>query len=247
MFRTLCLIFTMAAVSCPGTVQVHAQEQPAEPNALHEGAWALQFGIGGNFTLTAFQGTSIAAKYHLSESNAVRAGVSLNANLRDNGSDGVSKVEGGGSGQINSLNARSVSATLSFQYLWYAAPTGVVHFYVGAGPVISFSRETQDTDDTFISTGASLSSRREQRAWRRTSWGLGAGGAVGVEWFPARWASLRAEYGDEIKYEWGRSTTDQQSTTSAPGSTPSSSANSETSKAWLFNTLGVTFGLNIYF
>jgi hypothetical protein len=70
---------------------------------------------------------------------------------------------------------------------------------------------------------------------------------VGVEWFPARWASLRAEYGDEIKYEWGRSTTDQQSTTSAPGSTPSSSANSETSKAWLFNNLGVTFGLNIYF
>ncbi len=60
-----------------------SQTQSPDSNSLKEGVWALQFGIGGNFTLTTFQGATIGAMYRLSDKNAVRGGITINGSTND--------------------------------------------------------------------------------------------------------------------------------------------------------------------
>src|SRR5262245_23591102 len=52
--------------------------QEARPNPLAPGVWALEFGIGQNFTLTTFNGATIAVKRQSSARTALRAGLTLN-------------------------------------------------------------------------------------------------------------------------------------------------------------------------
>jgi len=117
-----------------------AQETAADSNSLKPGAWALQFGVGSNLTLTAFQGSTIALQYHLSESNAIRAGVTFNGNFSD-GTDLFNQATGDTGHTTASGDNSSHSASISFtvQYLWYLNARAPVHFYVGVGPSLSYS------------------------------------------------------------------------------------------------------------
>ena len=56
----------LLALIASGFYLTQAQEQTTEANLLKPNAWALQFGIFSNFTLSSFQGGTISAKYQSS-------------------------------------------------------------------------------------------------------------------------------------------------------------------------------------
>jgi hypothetical protein len=220
-----------------------AQNQSSDVNSLKEGAWALQFGISSNFTLTSFQGTTFSIKYQLSDKSAIRGGISISGSS-NNGTGTVSGTNADTS--IGSLptNSSSSSQVISFtlQYLWYTNPSGPIHFYIGLGPVVSYSYSRSNSPNSY--DGGNYMYVYAQSS-SSTQWGAGGSGSVGVEWFPSQWFSLRAEYGESLQYRWG-SNTSMTDYTSINNNVPYHSNNSGTTKGWLLSSSSVSFGLNVY-
>jgi hypothetical protein len=93
-----------------------AQNEPSENNSLKEGVWAMQFGISSNFTLTSFQGSTLALKYQLSDRDAIRGGITINGSTSNGNSSSSESIadtnyEGSGSGN-NSTDGANVSFVL---------------------------------------------------------------------------------------------------------------------------------------
>ena len=227
---------------------LYSQEETQNINSLKAGAWALQFGVGGNFTLSSFQGTSIAAKYHFTNRTAVRAGVTLYGAIGDGTSSnsseqGATNMSSGSSGS----SSNSVTTILNIQYLWYLNSSAPVQFYLAIGPSIAYSHTSSDEDGTAINSYASSYVTRSTSVNRFNQFAIGASGAAGVEWFPATWISLRAEYSEGIKYQWSSAKSTHTTTNSLPDVPVSTLSTSTTGKGWALNDQGVSFGLNIYF
>ena len=239
----------LLAVSC----NVDAQTQPADSNSLKPGAWAFQFGITSNFTLTSFQGTTLALAYHTSDHSALRAGITLSGNLTD-GTDLQNSVQGDtNQHQASGDNtSHSVNVTAILQQIWYANPQDVIHMYFGVGPSISYSyskttrlQNALTSEQTFYSTGYYWTQLNSSSS--TTQVGIGARGVAGLEWFPVRWFSIRAEYSEGIQYQWTTNKTTAQGTTSAPSIASTSVSDKGSSKGWALNAYGVSFGASIYF
>jgi hypothetical protein len=230
-----------------------AQNSPSDSNSLKSGAYALQFGVGSNFTLTSFQGSTIALQYHLSESNAIRAGVTFNGNFSD-GTDLFNQVTGDTGHTTASGDNSSHSASISFtvQYLWYQNALAPVHFYVGIGPSVSYSYNDQrnaqaSTPQTpyFYSFGNDWT--RLNYTNTTNQWALGVRGMVGVEWFPARWFSLHADYGEAIQYHWNSNKTTADGILSSSTGANTTITDKGSSKGWAISSIGVSFGASVYF
>ncbi len=221
-----------------------ARCQTSDSTSLREGAWALQFGIASNFTLTSFQGTTISAKYQLSARNALRGGVTISGNS-SNGSSALSGTEADTSIGSTSGSSHSSGQTISFvaQYLWYLNPSGPVHFYTALGPSLSYSYSQSHSDnpedqENYLYHYIYSSSSAQHAA--------GVTGSAGVEWFACQWLSIRAEYNESIQYQWGSSTSSTDYSSTYVGYVPYSSENSGTSKGWSLSYSSVGFGVSIY-
>ena len=73
--RTLVFVLIAAVlvvVTAPGSGTAQETQSP-----LVGGAWALQFRVSENFTLSTFEGSVVSLKRHYSPSTALRLGVSL--------------------------------------------------------------------------------------------------------------------------------------------------------------------------
>lgn len=68
-----------------GTVYAQTDELPKidTKNSLLKGAWALQFQINNNFSVSSFQGSTLSAKRHFSNKKAMRFGVSLSGSISE--------------------------------------------------------------------------------------------------------------------------------------------------------------------
>jgi hypothetical protein len=247
----------MSATFC-----AQAQDTSSERNPLKEGAWALQFGISSNFTLTSFQGSTIAFKYQLSDKSALRWGITLNGSTNNANNTASGSVEDTSYGSIpENSSTDAANASFVLQYLWYINPSGPVHFYLGVGPSVSYSYSHSSSDyDNFNIVSENGSSY--QGYWERQTstsnshqWGIGATGVAGVEWFACQWLSIRAEYSEGIQYQW-RPTTSTHDNSYISTSNPSLAYNtyppishtetSGTSKGWSLSSSGVSFGLSVY-
>ena len=234
-------IFILSMTICFSSL---AQNQSPDSTSLREGALALQFGIAGNFTLTSFQGTTISMKYQLSSKNAIRGGITLGGRTND-GSNTVSGSYADTSiGSISGKNSSS-SQNISFtiQYLKYLNPNGPVHFYTAIGPSVLYSYSKSNSDNPY--SGESYL-YRDIYSSSSTQWGIGATVSAGVEWFPSRWFSLRAEYGESLQYQWGSSTSTSDYTYTTSARVPSHYESSGTSKGWSLGSSSVSFGLSVY-
>jgi hypothetical protein len=222
-----------------------AQNQSTDTTSLKEGAWALQFGISSNFTLTSFQGSTFSVKYQLSEKNAIRGGISVSGSTSTGNSTTSGMVADTSIGTFpgrNSSSAQSVS--LISQYLWYMNPSGPVHIYIGLGPTVSYSYSQNSPEN--ISTGSNGYFSRAVNSSSSTQWATGLIGSIGVEWFPCYWLSLRGEYGESIQYQWRSvsSMTDYSSTD--PSYVPTHYESSTKYKNWVLNSNSISFGLSVY-
>ncbi len=203
-----------------------------------EGKWALQFQINQNFTLNSFQGSTFSGKYHLTNSSALRIGVTVfghstteNNNKNKYNADTLhssSKVE-------STLNDNWISIEL--QYLYYAKMTNSISAYFGAGVHYSRNFRTQDsnTEEIYMSNENFSHSRKEYSAY-----GLGADILMGVEWFVRSNIGILAEYSSGFNYEHRES------------ETPKNENDAENyfdneRTTYSFSPHGVKFGLSIYF
>jgi len=253
------------------SIYLQAQDTSSERNSLKAGVWAMQFGISSNFTLTSFQGSTIAFKYQLSDKNALRVGITINGSTNSGNSAATGSVTDTSYGSIPE-NSSTDAANVSFviQYLNYMNPSGPVHFYLGLGPSISYNYSHSSSDNSYLNTSEFYDNGYHTLGyWERivnksnsNQWGIGLTGVAGVEWFACQWLSIRAEYSDGIQYLWrsSTSTTDYSYDYSSLDSYLNNyfptynynhfpnthNDNSGINKGWSLSSSGVSFGLSVY-
>jgi len=243
-FRIVVLIL-VSAVLC---YSYKAEGQTRDSTALKEGSWALQFGIAQNFTLTSFQGSTIGAKYQLSENNAIRGGITINGS---NSSGPTSYSASIGDSSLGTVPGNSPSKyyNVSFvlQYLWYMNPEGHVHLYAGAGPMFTYINSTYANNYSNYETTAPGYWYTQIMTRQSATRAVGVSAVLGVEWFACDWLSLRADYNENIQYQWNSSSSNTDYTISIPSTNyPLNVSSAQSTKGWTLGNSGVSFGLNIY-
>ncbi len=248
MQRYLLSNILLLALSAVCSFSALAQSQAADSTSLREGAWALQFGIASNFTLTSFQGTTIAAKYQFSPMSAIRGGITINGSTSSGSNSTAETVADTNYGAVpGSSSSNSSSIAFVIQYLWYMAPSGPVHFYAGLGPNFGYAHSHRNSDNSALyNINSSESWVRSVSASGSNQWSVGATGSVGVEWFATRWLSLHADYFEAVQYQWGSSSSSSDYSSAISTYIPSHTNNSGTSTGWILSNSSVSFGLNIY-
>lgn len=241
-------ILLLILVSITFSFSCLAQSQSSDSVSLREGSWALQFGIAGNFTLTSFQGSTIGAKYQLSENNAIRGGITINGSTNDGPNSFSGSIGDTSDGTVpGSTSTKSATVFFVLQYLWYMNPNGIVHFYAGLGPSFSYSYSYNSSDNSY------LYSANNQGYWVREIYAsnniqraIGGAAVVGVEWFACQWLSLHADYNEGVQYQWRSTSTNNERSSSNTNYTPYHLDSSGSTKGWTLSSSGVSFGLNIY-
>lgn len=193
----LLLVFGIGVLTAP---HVLAQErEEAESHALQAGAWALQFGVGENFTLNSFLGSTISGKRHVSDARAWQVGLTVGAFV-------FSRDE---ENRPRDSDSNRQNLALTVRYLSYPLlgdrPSESIQLYIGAGPELTFDRRstTQEFNDQELTRTSLL-------------WGLGVSGTVGAEWFVHPHISLTAAYETVLRYtpdRFDREETDEDQTT----------------------------------
>ena len=221
------------------SMQLNAQTEEKD-NSLEAGKWALQFQINNNFTLSSFQGAIISAKYHLTDSKAIRFGVGGNYTFDEvnvgNSQDNTISY----SGQENDIKNYSIS--IFTQYLSYINPDKEVLLFWGIGPIIQYNKTAQN--QTSQNNNSNISSRSDVTN-NSHKWGLGTSAVLGVEWFAGKSFSLHAEYGVILLYNWGE-TVNNSITINSQNYSASVNA-SQNERSWYFSGNSVRFGLSVYF
>jgi opacity protein-like surface antigen len=176
----------------------HAQAErdtTRRPPALQQGGWGLQYQMTSlNALLSGFQGSLISARYHLSNRQALRFGVSINASSFDREEGTTVRFDDDATAEpVSEQSAETGSQRfgLSGQYLHYLEPAPRVFAFVGVGPQFSYSKSS---DETTTIPDPDSEDFREESSTEGTVYSVGVGGTLGVEWFVHPNVSLSAEY-----------------------------------------------------
>lgn len=162
--------------------QSYSQNKPdSSVNSLKKGSWAIQFGIGNNLDLTAFNNYSVSIMTHLTNKSAIRIGVGGSVTDQSGPS-----TDGGNPGNYTN---KDYGFQFEITFLYYFTRKSALNFFIGAGPLGTYS---------YSETNRPYSEGYDYN--KSTSWGLGAKGLAGCEWFFMRKASLFAEYEASITF-----------------------------------------------
>ena len=223
--RHVAILLLVGALSfaTPAAAQEVDDDEP--PHSLQEDAWALQFGIGQNFTLNAFEGTAISLKRHTSAEHAWQIGLGLDGGI------GRQKVEPD-SGDTGEQDRNNVDVKLTARYLVYPMLTEGAQFdklqlFAGAGPLISYGRQEYGEPGDY------------KRTYTNFTAGLSA--VLGAEWFVTKRISLNAYYESALTY-LRRTTAESQEESQEDGF-----EEEEVLSRFSLGGRGVTFGLSVYF
>lgn len=192
-------------------------------NSLREGAWAIQFGIDDNFTLSDFAG-QVGLKYHHSSRTAARIGVDAWA--------------GGSEEDDGSFDAETESDRygfeLDFLILRYFDPEAPVNVYFGGGPLVYY--DTQNSTRTVYGDSVTVETETDT-----DTWSAGARVTLGAEWFPTRAIGLHAEYRTALIW------TSRDNTGELRRDGDRIDSYDHTTTSWGGNVGSVLFGLSAYF
>lgn len=165
-------------------------------HSIYDGSKALQFRVTNNFTLSNFQGAALSGKKHISNNSAIRLGVDLffDFSTRDEDSrifyNDTTITASDAEGNTQRL-------ALELQYIRYVSTDKKIKIYWGTGPSIRFNNEVVETDYYDSYNDISRKLKDEDK-----SWGLGASGVLGAEWFATSSISFHTEYVTTLLYEW---------------------------------------------
>ena len=222
-------------------------------NFLQPDAWALEFGIGYNFSLTSFQGSALSIKRQLNSHEAIQLGIG--GSLSDQSTSGSTQYNLGdtltyGYSQTGASNGGSIQVNL--QYVYYPNPDADVIFYFGAGPTIGYSRSKSNINSTPAlpvpadsTVYIDYPSSPNQNS---TSWNAGVSAMAGVECFVWKYVSIHAQYGLNLTYGESNYTSGYAYEILRNGKlVPRTSSSHGSSHTWQFYPASVMFGLSVYF
>jgi hypothetical protein len=177
-FSSSCIpvfVLLLIGLGLASTAPVRAQESAgSEELPLQEGAWALQFDVGQNFTLDSFLGSTISAKRHTSAARAWQVGLTLGASVVSRETE-----------QVSSSTVDQQTVEVTARYLAYPLlgeqDAESIQLYLGAGPSLDFRRTSEESVTN----------------WR---WGIGVSGTIGVEWFVHPRIGLNGAYQSTLRY-----------------------------------------------
>jgi hypothetical protein len=212
-------------------------------NPLAPGARAIQFQIGDNFELRAFDGMSISYKRHGSADSAWRLGVMLDLEIDDKDMEGSIAFTDDLLVESQVVDSNGQRLRVDLLQLRYPSPGRSVCWYWGVGPRVRFSRFEEET--TAVRESPSVSDAQFVREYGH-SWGVGALGVGGVEWFVSGDVSLHAEYAASLEY--GATTVEIDTWLGEDGELPTyHRATSQTGTGWDFGGTQAIFGASLYF
>ncbi len=149
---------------------------------------ALVFGLGGTLTITRFDGASVAYQTYLRENLAWRLTVGLDLSVDDTDLNGEGTGVTPGS-YTETLEEWQHTVSVSSEWLTYRGSE--VSLYFGGGPHALYQTwRREDADFIFYPDG--MREYHIDRSGRSLS--LGVVGVLGVQWSPANWCALHAEY-----------------------------------------------------
>ena len=229
------LFLPVFALFISSSMLIARQSTPTSKNSIEDGAWALQFQITNNFTLTSFEGTTISIKHFTSSTNALRLGATLGASVSDNDNNSPTSIDSIRATSSNDVNSQSIAVQLHF--LVYPSPTSDVNLFLGLGPFGSYFRSRSSVEnDHLVDSRDSVLSRSATTGY---GWGIGVNALIGAEWFATHGISVSAEYSTSAGYSSSTTTTDFD--------VPQSSSSERTSKGFNLNSSSVRFGISAYF
>ena len=193
---------------------------------------AIQFGIRSYVTLDRFQEAALGYQRSISPNAAWRATIGLEMDYEDaeysleyQARDSVD-VSRDATDWKHSVNVAS-------EWLWYRGDNVSVFF--GGGPWLSYSGSQEVGWYYSIDDEEWTQDRR-----RRSEFSGGAQGCLGVQWVAVKWLTIHAEYVARALYRHRSSEDKRVDNTSTRTATT-------IEDGLLFDSLGVRFGLSVYF
>ncbi len=158
-------------------------------NSLKKGMFAVQIGVGSNFTLGSFQDFTAAAKYHFSNRIALRLSASYDYHHFE-GRQYIYEYTPDSNyvyfpdvGVVESYNTQ-------LQFIYYLKSKSDINVYLGIGPRVSYAYDLRrDNIESYYNLQDSY-----YNVIRNKSWSIGGSASLGFEWFPFKSLSLTAEY-----------------------------------------------------
>ena len=165
------------------------------PPAFQKGGWGLQYEATSlDGALSGFQGSLFSGRYHFSDRQALRVGISVNASTEDREELGGSRRDTLGMDSPERRSERDAQDyELSAEYVHYVTPADRLFLFASVGPQAGYS--TYRDEDEIPNDDRLLIRERKSESYR-----LGIGAAVGVEWFVHSHISLSVEYPLRLEY-----------------------------------------------
>ncbi len=253
---------TITAIALTGLILTTASNAATMKSAnddLQAGSWSLQFSVGESFTLKSFDGSTFSGKYQLSNSSAIRLGISASAKSSELDSDAYrSQSQDSPFGTFSSRpeetsDGKSSQFTIKAKYIKSFQKKGAVRPYVGMGPYVTFSHSNSFSQES-VPTWNNYGRRTEDLTLTDREEDLityGVSLAIGAEVFVCKNISLHAEYSPSYSHsrgDWKRASARFRTRTDSNGTSTQSSSSHYTGEI-SSNQLthdSVKLGLSIY-
>ncbi|HCI56026.1 MAG TPA: hypothetical protein DFI01_08900 [Bacteroidales bacterium] len=192
------LIFISLILFTTSYSEVNDSTRYNSPQKIQDHSKALQFLLNQNFQLSQFQGSTISFKYHLSQKQAIRSGITLNGSNSEYNAD-HQIVENDSLNSKDLTNNDYISVSIYSQYLLYR-PAKYSYIFYGLGPLIRYSLLSRYDEIQRMQTGTwNISETREQKS---SSYYIGLSFVIGCEIFISKSISIHGEYNQEITYHY---------------------------------------------
>jgi opacity protein-like surface antigen len=219
------------------------ESEKEKVNSLEKGSWSFQFQIAQYFQLSSFNGQTISFKYHLTESSAVRAGITLNGSYADNDNN---QVDVSYDLALKNVSEKDeIGITISADYLFYLNPKNPINFFFGGGLLFGFSKSNSEDKNNDFRSDTLYQVRKNITDQTSNSYGLNL--LAGVEWFVNSFISIHAEYYTQIYYS-KNSRESKSVRTNLTDTTKDLIMTTENSnERFRIYPNGIKFGLSVYF
>ena len=249
----LLLVASLAIFLC---LAQSIQAQMEARNGFEEGFKAIQFGIGDNFRVTSFDGSSLSLMKFTSENEAKFFRFTFNTQfeiVKDEADQSLDRPNDDTQTSENENSQTKFGNSFSFtvgKQNYISTESDVLPFIsrkVFIGTSISTDSRSNDSEN-YDGVNNSNSSKADSDDFLLRPF-LGAGVGIGVDYFIAKNLSLSAQTGLQFRYTLYHRSTDQntEQTNTMDLVTYRKSTNDRTTHTFSLQSTGVLFGISAYF
>ena len=220
-----------------------SENEKEKVNSLEKGSWSLQFQIANNFQLKSFSGQTISAKYHLTESSAIRAGISIFNRSYDE--EDQENDEANNFFSVIRTGREDFDITIMTEYIFYINPKNLINFFAGGGLIYGYNSNDMTGERINYRLDTLSSTEKTKRFTNSHKYGVTL--STGIEWFVNSYISLHAEYNTQLYLSETKGNEERtRKNFSAPILISKVYTDSDRND-FIINSYSVKFGLSVYF